>query len=367
MLSLKSYLTKLYKTIVKRDIFLAVLVVAVVVLTGLFLGWENNKIIPLNPDQLAHYTGEPSNPLKYLSNWDGPIYLRIASHGYTDIEDTGFFPFYPLVVSFVDQIVRSTLVSALIVSWASLVGAVYFYLKILKKIFNIHDNLEALKGVYFFILFPPAVVLIATYTESLFALLALGAIYFALNKKYLPAALLVMLSTATHIYGLFVLVLVAQILYEEKERLSKVILGAAIGVIGLVSYMLFLLDSYRNPLEFITAQKTNGWLHGGYFHRIVSQFSFFDLGVAILLLISIYYWWSRRKSFSVYSFLYLLIPILGGQFGGFSRYAIMVFPFQFMLFERIRGSKLLYPLSIGVLSIFWGYVLLQFAGGYTGV
>jgi hypothetical protein len=79
------------------------------------------------------------------------------------------------------------------------------------------------------------------------------------------------------------------------------------------------------------------------------------------------YWWKRRKSFAVYSGLYLLIPLVGGQFGGYPRYTLMVFPLQFMLFDYFRDKK--FALMPSVVLIFfaigWAYILLQFAAGYV--
>lgn len=249
-------------------------------------------------------------------------------------------------------------------SWAFFVGAIYFYLKILKRLYGIQDNLEALRGTLFFVLFPTAVFLIAVYTESLFAFLALGALYYALQKKWLPAALFTLFVTAAHANGIFVLVLVALVLLEQRERLSRIVAGMIIGVLGLLSYMTYLQLHFHNALAFVDSQKTNGWLHYGLDHLLASVAS--RSGVfLVLVIVSVIYWWKRRKSFAIYSLLYACIVLLGGL-GAYGRYALMAFPVQFMLYEYFRDKKLAFPVVLSLMSIFWAYFMLQYAGGYAG-
>jgi len=358
---------KAHALIMSRDLLLAVCVALLLIVAGVSLGLENNKVVPTNPDQLSHYTAEPHNPLRFMSDWDGPIYLRIAHQGYVDKEDPGFFPLYPVLIHVVNYVISSPLYSALMIAWTSLVGAIYFYLKIIKRLFGVQDNSEALRASLLFILFPTGVFLLATYTESLFAFLALGSLYFALRKQYLPTALFAMFATATHVNGPFVLLLVALVLYEQKARLREVALTLVIGSLGLIAYMGFLTIHYHNPLQFIAAQRTNGWLQKtSYIQHLLANFSVLNLAPLFLIAAAIIYWWNKRRSFSIYAALYLCIPFIGGQFSGFNRYSLMVFPVQFMLYEHFRNSKTFYPIVVAVLAVFWSYFMLQMAGGYVG-
>jgi hypothetical protein len=350
--------------IVRQDLLLAIVVALAVIVVGVSFGWENNKVVPVNAAASARYTQEAGKSLSFMANWDGPDYLTIAQHGYTFAGQASFFPLYPLAVHVIDLIIGSPLYSGLLVAWASLVGAVCFYLKIIKQLFKITDNLEALRGALLFVLFPTGVFLLATYTESLFAFLALGALYYALEKRYLPAALFAMLSTATHVNGLFVLVLVALVLWEQKEKLTKILATLVIGSLGLVAYMIFLQVHFNNALAFVSAQKSHGWLQYGYADFATEIASLNGLFL-LFVLTAVVYWWRRRKSFSVYSLLYVGIALLGGL-GGFGRYALMVFPLQFMFYDYFRDKKLGYAVVIAIFSIFWTYFTLQYAGGYSG-
>ncbi|HUD05950.1 MAG TPA: mannosyltransferase family protein [Candidatus Saccharimonadales bacterium] len=361
----KTESVKIRQFLIKRGWLLAILMALFIVIIGVGFGLENNKIVPVNPVHFVHYNAAPHNRLSFLSNWDGPNYLNIAKDGYTNSDQTNFFPLYPIIIRGVNAVIGSLLTSALIISWVCLAGAIYFYLKIIKLYFKVNDNLEALKATLFFVLFPTGVFLLATYTESLFAFVSLGAIYYAMRRKYVLAGLLTMIATATHVNGVFLLVLIALLLIEARQKLSHVLISFIVGSLGLVSYMVFLWVRYHNPFEFVSAQKAHGWLQHGLLAQ-TSGLNLLNIAFALLILLAVIYWWKRSKSFSIYSLLYLLIPLAGGQFGGFPRYTLMVFPVEFMLYEYFRDKKFAYPLVIAVLGISWTYFLLQYTGGYIG-
>lgn len=361
----KNQLNKLKNKIIKRDVLLAITIAFGLIVLGSFMGWYNNKIIPANQLPIAHYSLEKNNPLSFMANWDSPDYINIAKHGYTEVSISNYFPLYPITIRLVKLIINSWLDSALLIAYLSLIGAVYFFLKILKLLFNIKNNTEAIRGLVFFGLFPTAVFLIAAYTESLFAFLALGAIYFALKNKYLPAAFFALLCTATHITGIFVLILMIMILLEQKLKISKIIISFIVGSVGLLSYMFYLWDKFKKPLAFITSQESHGWLKYGE-SRLITTVDLYNVVFIILLIISTIYWWRKRKSFSIYSFLFLLIPIVGKQFGGFNRYVLMAFPIQLMLYGYLKDKRIGYLLTVVLFAISWSYFLFQYAGGYIG-
>jgi hypothetical protein len=351
--------------VVEKDFLLALCVGILVILGGIYLGQKNNTVVPVNTFAAAHYSEEPNNKLSYLSNWDGPDYIYISVHGYQNNDLVNFFPLYPLLIRLGTDLTHSPLYSALLISWASFVGAIYFYLKVIKRLFKLKNNRDALQGALLFILFPTGVFLFATYTESLFALFALATIYFALDKRALTAALFTMLATATHVNGVCILLLGALILFEQKVKLRDIAAYIVIGSVGLLGYMLFLYRRFGRPLEFIVAQQKHGWLHYSA-QGLSAELNLINLSILLLLIVTVLYWWKRRKSFAIYSLLYLCVPIIGGQFGGFNRYALMAFPLQFMLFERFRKSAIAYAIVLAVFGIFWAHYVFQYSGGYVG-
>ncbi len=346
-------------------LFLAMLVALSLIAFTLVFGWYNNKVVTSSANVIASYSAKPNNPLSFMARWDGPDYIHIAQHGYTDVSLASFFPLYPILIHYFSPILRSPLNAALFISWVCLVGAVYFYIKILKELFKIRDNTSTIKGLIFFILFPSSVFLVATYTESLFALLALGSIYFALKKNYIIPAILMFFGCLTHLDSIFVLVLVALILLEQKVERKKVLLTFIVGLLGFDAYAIYLQKMFGNPLAFILSQKGHGWLTHHYF-ELYQSIDFFNLVFLALLVISVIYYWNRRRSFSIYSILFILVPIIGNQFGGFNRYMLIAFPVQFMAYDYLKDKHMAYSITLAIMGIAWAYFTLQYAGGYIG-
>lgn len=349
-----------------RDLWLSVTVTISVIGAGFFLGWANNRKVPQLAYPGFHYTVEPHNPLSFMANWDAVDYISIARHGYTSLFWVNWFPLYPLTIRAVDYVSPSPLVSAFVISWVAMVGALYFFIKIVRHLFKVRDRFEPLRALIFFVLFPTAVFLIAPFSESLLACLALAAIYAALQKKWLWAAPLALLCSATHITGMFVVILVTLILLEEKVKLGRALATFAIGSLGLISYMCYLSVRYHDPLAFLHTQATyHDWTKYG-FINLVTTISLANLIFIVLLVAAAVYWWGRRRSFSVYALLFLAIPLVGRQYGGFDRYTLMAFPIPWMLYVCLRDRKYLYPLATTLTGVGWTYILLRYAGGYIG-
>ena len=348
-----------------NDGLLAIVIVVIFICLTLFLGYYSNLVIPGNPDPSARYLLEPATHLDFMSEWDGPHYISIAKYGYTNNALTAFFPLYPLLIRLVMYVVRSPLISALFVSWACLVGAIYFYLKILKEIIS-KNKIEHIMGVLLFLLFPTAVFLAATYTESLYALATLGALYFGLKGKYIYAGLFTALATATHPTGVFDIALIAFLLYENKKKIWQIVSSMAIGCAGIVAYISYLWYSKGKPLDFVSAQKHNHWLSGQYINTIINSITPIDLLLFALTIGAVIYWWNKKRSFSLYSLLYIILPLAGGNVSGYSRYALMAFPIQFMLLNKFKNSRLAYPVILIFSTVLWSYFVIHYAAGYTG-
>jgi hypothetical protein len=356
-------LKRLASYILSHEYLLALTISIIYIFIGLSIGVEGSQHLALNHAPHAHYNLDKSNKLVFLANWDGADYLKIANHGYFTSFLTGWFPVYPIMIKAIDWIIGSYLFSGLLISWLCLSGAVYYFIKIIKLKLNISSNLEAAKAVLLFLLYPTGFYLICVYTESLFALLSLATIYYALKRRYLLVGLLTMTASATHFNGVFLIAFAALILFEQKLKLRNIAISLLIGSLGLIAYMIFLFSKYAKPLAFFSAQKQHGWLHHGLFASLGS-IGIFNLMLFLLVLASAVYWWKSRRSFSFYSLLYLLIPLVGGQFDGFPRYSLMVFPVTFMIYWIVRKRSYAYLVTLSLSSIVWAYLLIKFSAGY---
>jgi hypothetical protein len=363
----RKYWSSCLNSVSNHDFLLALVIVTAIVLTALICGWSNNHLIPIYPKAHYHYTQEPHNPLSFMSDWDGPDYLSIAAHGYHNLFQANFFPLYPLAIYLVDLIIRSRLLSALLISWFSLVGAVYFFIKTLKHLGVVSTQKESLQSAFFLLLFPTGIFLIATYTESLFALLSLASIYFSMQRRFFLASILLLLCSACHITGIFTVICCALILYEKREKLRNILFTAFTGCLGLVAYMVYLHVRLGNALAFLKAQKQiHGWFKNGYLGLITNADLLNIVLVILLVTAAVYYFRRGLKSFAIYCLLFLAIPLIGRQYGGFNRYVLMAFPVQFMLYNFFRSRQQLYPYILLLMGIVWTYFTLQYSGGYIG-
>lgn len=359
------FIKQTFKLLKNNELFFSLVIGLLVIVLVAGFGWYNNKLVPINPDPLAHYLKEPNNVFKFLSNWDGPHYLSIASHGYQNASLTKFLPLYPIVINLVNRIIPSLLISALLISWASFIASIFFYLKIVDLLFKTKDNFKRLNYLIFYVFFPTAIFFIATYSESLYAFCALAAIYFALKNRYLLSALFSIFFLITNSYGFLTLFFILLILYEQKNKLIKILTYLILSLSGVFGYALYLYFKFREPFAFILSQKENGWLNGKYI-EIINNLNLFSILFAIGLIISAIYWWKKRKSFSLYSLSFLLIPLIGNQIGGFDRYVLMAFPMQLMAYDFLKNKPALLKIGFVVLGICFGYFLFQYAGGYIG-
>ncbi len=365
MQDIKNYAAHYYargkEVVLQHDIAMALCCGLFVILLGVFLGIRNDQMISARLGSYVHYS--LSNPLTVFTHWDGNDYIKIAQHGYKSLLDAGFFPFYPLVIRTFYYIFRSYLFSALFISWASLVGAIYFYIKIIRHLGLVAKRTNIPLAVVPFVLFPTAVFMMVTYTEGLFALFALASIYFAFKKRYVWVGLFILLAFLTHITGAFLIVLDGLILLEEKVPFKKIVLSTAIGSLGLLTFMGYSYVRFHNALEFLKSQThIHGWLKANYLNLLLST-SYLNAFFAVLLVISAIYFWNKRRSFSIYSLLFLLIPLVGAKWGGFNRYVIMAFPIPIMVYQYFK-DKQAYVWVVMLTAIFWTYTLLQYAAGF---
>lgn len=357
---------RLQKQASGNDFYLAIIAVILMITLTILIGTINNRVVPLYPKLHFHYTAEPSNPLKILSNWDGPDYLNIAKFNYRVLFDTSFFPFYPALIYFLSFIFRSPLITALLISWLSLVGALFFYIKILRELGWINKTTDAIKAMVIFLLFPSAIFLLATYTESLFSFMSLGAIYFALLKKWKLSALLLVLIGATHVTGLLVIGLVFLLLLEEGVGFLRAASAAVSGLIGIFIFAAFLKSKFNDPLEFIKSQtQIHGWVHHGFTYLWSTTGAFNLLSIGLVVAAAIYFW-HIKKSFSIYTLSFLIIPLIGGQYGGFNRYILTAYPIEFMLYALLKRRKEAMPYVLALSAILWTLVALEYLGGYVG-
>ncbi|HYM46434.1 MAG TPA: mannosyltransferase family protein [Solirubrobacteraceae bacterium] len=155
--------------------------------------------------------------------WDGGFYVQIAVNGYHRAVLGAFFPFYPLTVRWLNVVLATPLVAAIIVSLASFAVALY----LLHRLVTLELGGEhARTAVLVLAFFPTALFFSMAYPEALLLALAIGAVYAARTGHWGWAAILGALASATHSDGVLVAIPIA-LLYLYGPRADREPLLAA--------------------------------------------------------------------------------------------------------------------------------------------
>lgn len=339
---------------------------------------------------VAHFLLSP------WGNFDGVHYLLIAAYGYTI--NAGFFPFFPLTINVISNILGSVSAFDVIQFLTALFLAnIYFVLALL--IFYSLVKIDYKKNivitsVIFLLVFPTSFFYGAIYSESLFLLLSLASFYFARKRQWFFASIFGSLLTATRIVGIAILpALLWEFFREEIKQFKKggnklklIFKGLPLLIIplGLLSYMYFNFIKWGNPFYFLVAQ--------GQFanNRSVNSIVFFPQTIyrylKILFSVSAnhFEWWIAlleiltffiisflfsiafkkkiRFSYLIFSLFCFLLPVSSGTFSALPRYSVVLFPL-FMALGLVTNKKIkIIYAAISIILLF--IALMLFSRGY---
>lgn len=279
-------------------------------------------------------------------NFDGIYYLYIARAGYT-IDNSGFFPLYPLLVK-IFSIGESSIqfyVALILSSLLFLLSLITMY-KLIKLDYSGNTAILTILAI---LVFPTSFFFASIYSESLFLFLLVSSFYFARKKNWILSSIFGILLTGTRIVGVAILpALLFEFYRENKTIFSKKIIPILLTPLGLATYSLFSYLNFDNAFQFIKAQGT--LLNNRSIDQIVlfpqTMFRYFKILTTITP--SIYEWWVAlmelssfifaavllyiawkkkvRPSYLLFSLIALLIPVSSGTFSGLPRYILVLFP-----------------------------------------
>lgn len=358
------------------------------------IGGLATNFLPYDPSFPYAYTRLPlySMPqwLYSWANFDGVHYLTIEQSGYKGTAlIQAFFPLYPLLSRYLNFFVDNYLLTSLLVSnLAFLLTVTIFYLVVKKKF----SALVAWKALGFILLFPTSFFFVAVYNESIFLLFVLISFYAAAQKKWLISGIFAALASATRIVGVVMVpaLLLELFLTSENSKLTlfnsllkksqfvsafkllflqllafvqknaKAIASILLGLLGILSYMLYLQYEFNDPLYFFHVQSEFG---SGREESVVllPQVLWRALKIVITVPMGLR-WWSYlqellftvfafavlvmglkkyykiNRSWIVYSIFALLIPTFTGTLSSMPRYVLVAFPI-FVILAQLQLPK----------------------------
>ena len=180
---------------------------AVVWIAGLLavagFGIRDDNAVAFDGDGLTRPFGELGDALVApAARWDSVWFLEIARSGY-DEQRAAFFPLYPLLADVVGFVSGGALLGGLAVSFGCLLAG----LVLLHRLVSLdHDREVARLTVLLVAAFPGSLWLSAVYSEALFLMLSVAAVYAARTDRWMLAATAGMLAAATRSIGVLLLV-----------------------------------------------------------------------------------------------------------------------------------------------------------------
>ncbi|MDH3403733.1 MAG: mannosyltransferase family protein [Acidobacteriota bacterium] len=193
------------------------------------------------------------------SRWDTGFYVSIAEEGYklegVELPSVAFFPLLPLLMRGAMALGVDALVAGILISHLALLGASILFYRWAERGWGAKTAERAL---WYLLIFPTSLFGSAIYTESLFLLLAIGALERARGGHWLAAGVLGALSSLARLHGVVVGVMLVVAWWEERRRRPdrvprKAVLAGLLAPGGLALFMTHLWLAFGNPLAFADA------------------------------------------------------------------------------------------------------------------
>jgi hypothetical protein len=199
------------------------------------------------------------------SRWDTGFYLSIADEGYryggAGLPSVAFFPLLPLLIRALTPLVGNALVAGLLVTNLALLGASILLYRL------VDDELGgavADRSVWYLLIFPASFFGSAIYSESLFLLGAIGALYYARRGSWPVAALFGFAAGFSRLIGIVVAPMLllewwAQVRGRPPEHRPpwSGLLATPAPLFATGFYMFYLWRVFGNPLAF--AHASSAW------------------------------------------------------------------------------------------------------------
>lgn len=363
------------------------------------------------------------------SNFDGVHYIGIASRWYVD--DGRFMPLFPIIVGVVAAPLSliwpvlpygpATFWAGILVSTVATILALYY----LTKLLHLDYKTKTIQTTIFLTLASPlAFFFAAIYTEGLFLLLSILALYFARQKKWFLASLAAMFLSVTRLSGILIIFPLLWEYYELKIKpknnfgdiltsfwnslwnSKKQLFGLdnkiwkkyknlfwfAIIPILLILYSYFNYLKWGDFLFFINAHGKLGnsrettnivfplitvYRYVKIFLTVsIKQYEFWiallEFGALIYASWSLFLAWKEkiRPSYQIFALVMISLPLLSGTLSGFPRYILPIFPFflaqglWFNIHKKNKHSLLFLVVFVGISILLQALLLMLFARGY---
>ena len=323
-----------------------------------FLAFLANIVFPLHQRQAFSFFQHPHAFWDTFARYDSSWYLGIARNGYEFAEggrsNLAFFPLYPLLMGVLGRPFGTRSYhyysAGIAISWVAFVVAMI----VLYRLARLDVSRRAAhRAVVYAALFPFAFFYGIVYSESLFLMLALLAVYGFRTRRWLMGGVAGALATATRVNGIMMLPALAwmgwQAARDDRRQRVYAMVAVAFSSTGLAVYSVYaytLSGSFVEWYHSITRWNAQPYQPGMGFGVFVGlaralltrPYSYltqehaapYDLlngGVALLFLAMVPFLWRRLGiGYGLFMLANLALPMSSEQFEGLGRYCAVLFP-----------------------------------------
>jgi len=221
----------------------------------LLIGFLAVILVGFPPEAANRWRIYNNDLLDLPARWDAGWYLGIATEGYSYTPDSlrqyqqniAFFPAYPMAIRSLSVLFgRQALWTGVIISLVSFFVALTYFLRLARDLLKDED--QAVTAVTLLAAYPFAVFFSAVYTEALFLLTLIGAVYHFHKNDLWRAAMWGFLCGLTRPNGAFLSVVLALMaITSSRSRSPGAWLAAASPGFGMLTFSAFIWRLTGNP------------------------------------------------------------------------------------------------------------------------
>lgn len=321
---------------------------------------------------------------RMFCRWDCDWYLWLITKGYTTSSADGapgmtsyaFFPLFPLLAQALTKLGLSPVAAVVTLANLCFVAAL-FYVQRYARLLGL-SVAASLIAVALLCFVPQGFVFSAGYTESLFLLLLVAAMYHMRREHYLLAGLAAAALSAVRANGVFFLVFALALIlrrfgwraFVAPWQRPEVFVPVVLAPLGLFAFWAFCFHSTGDAFaQMSSIEQGWQWRSAAPWKNILRHFDgnaaarfwvICSLCVAALSLLL----WSRRRYEEFFLVAAILCLLWSGQIANsLLRYCIVLFPVWIALAQELEHRPLALAATVGSFAVLNGWLMVAWTLG----
>lgn len=324
----------------------------------LVVGFLAVQLIGFPPEATGQWRIYNNELLDLPARWDTGWYVGIATEGYRYLsgaraelqQNIAFFPAFPMAIRYLSVLFgREVLWTGVGISLVSFFVALVYFLRLARELLK--DEGQAVTAVMLLASYPFAVYFSAAYTEGLFLLTLMGAVYHFHKGDLVRASAWGFVCGLTRPNGAFLSVMLALMAMTApgvreagRASLIKRLLAAASPGIGMLAYSAFIYRLTGNPFTWTTQNAAWGRVYrsldsivsdrvdyitsnGLYSYASTQTTDMFYLMAVLLAVVAVWPVYRRfGVAFAVFILITILPPMSAGGLLSMGRVTSVLFP-----------------------------------------